>query len=297
MAQIGKSVGIGGVNVEADVTAVRTLLIRHKAWLPATSVPAATGKYEKALGETIKLFQQHACSLLRPDGRVDPNGFTLKRLNLASIPKPSHKVFSAQCWGGRGAGLLESDLLAASKQLSCELAAIKAVVEVEVSSRGAWDDEFGRPTILYERHKFKNHTNGAFNTTHRDISGGYSPRSYGKFRQALKSASWGAFQILGENFKAAGFSSVEAFVDAMLDSEQKHLKAFVSFIKANAILLKAIQAKDWAKFARYYNGPRYADNNYDKKLATAYKRHSPPAKPTHAKPAAASKKPAASASH
>ena len=294
MPEIVNSVGIGGNNEESDVTIVRELLIRHKAWLPHAMVIAPTGAYDVALGEAIKTFQTHACAVQYPDGRVDPRGFTLKRLNLLTIPKPSHQVFGPQCWGGRGPGLQEHDLQAAAKKLVCELAAIKAVAEVEVSSRGAWDDEFGRPTILFERHKFKHHTASAYDSTHKDISGGYWARSYGLYRHqypklyraavlnesaALKSASWGAFQILGENYVEAGYTTVELFVDAMLVSELNHLNAFVSFIQSSQQLLTAIRAKDWVTFARRYNGPKYKDNNYDTKLATAYALHSPPAAP------------------
>lgn len=35
-----------------------------------------------------------------------------------------------------------------------------------------------------------------------------------------------------------------------------------------------LQRKDWAGFARGYNGPGYAKNRYDIKLANAYKKYS-----------------------
>ena len=50
-----------------------------------------------------------------------------------------------------------------------------------------------------------------------------------------------------------------------------HLDAFVSFILANR-LDGALRAKNWASFARGYNGPAYAQNAYDKKMAAAYAR-------------------------
>ena len=37
-------------------------------------------------------------------------------------------------------------------------------------------------------------------------------------------------------------------------------------------MLRALQSKDWAKFAEYYNGPRYAQNSYDMKLGEAYRK-------------------------
>ena len=50
-----------------------------------------------------------------------------------------------------------------------------------------------------------------------------------------------------------------------------HLDAFVNFIKANK-LDGTLRAKNWAAFARGYNGPGYAQNAYDKKMAEAYAR-------------------------
>lgn len=45
------------------------------------------------------------------------------------------------------------------------------------------------------------------------------------------------------------------------------------FIKQSKVMHTALQNKDWATFAKCYNGPLYAKNQYDTKLATAYKKH------------------------
>ena len=58
---------------------------------------------------------------------------------------------------------------------------------------------------------------------------------------ALKSASWGLFQIMGENYGAAGFRSVEAFVDAMLTRRSNHLLSFINFVKNTSSMKRAIQ--------------------------------------------------------
>ena len=44
------------------------------------------------------------------------------------------------------------------------------------------------------------------------------------------------------------------------------------FIQADLDLHHALIVRDWAEFARRYNGPAYRDNIYDTKLATAYQR-------------------------
>lgn len=85
-------------------------------------------------------------------------------------------------------------------------------------------------------------------------------------KAALQSASWGAFQIMGENYKAAGFSTIEEFVKNM-ETVQGQLDAFVNFIKKTPPLQSALQNKQWSTFARVYNGPDYKSNAYDNKLA------------------------------
>ncbi|WP_081373109.1 N-acetylmuramidase domain-containing protein [Xylanibacter ruminicola] len=35
-------------------------------------------------------------------------------------------------------------------------------------------------------------------------------------------------------------------------------------------MLAALQKKDWKAFARFYNGPAYAQNRYDEKLSMVY---------------------------
>ena len=90
---------------------------------------------------------------------------------------------------------------------------------------------------------------------------------------AHKACSWGLFQILGENYKRAGHETIPSFVDAMhKGGAAAHLDAFVAFIKGDKRLVDALKKKDWATFARIYSGPGYAANQYDTKLAQAYRK-------------------------
>jgi hypothetical protein len=57
------------------------------------------------------------------------------------------------------------------------------------------------------------------------------------------------------------------------ESEGNQLRHMANFIKS-AGLIDEIQNKDWAGFAKKYNGPAYAQNQYDVKLASAYERFS-----------------------
>jgi uncharacterized protein with von Willebrand factor type A (vWA) domain len=59
----------------------------------------------------------------------------------------------------------------------------------------------------------------------------------------------------------------------MKESEGKQLLAFCCFVKS-AGLDGFLRAKNWARFARGYNGADYEKNHYDSKLSVAYKQHS-----------------------
>lgn len=174
----------------------------------------------------------------------------------------------------------------AAQELFCDIAAIKAVASVESSGDGMLKN--GQPKILFEAHEFSKRTNNQYDVTHPRIS---SPKWNKKlyiggegehFRlkaaialdreAALLSTSWGKFQIMGYNYELCGFKSLQSFVNAMYESEDAQLAAFVKFIKSNKRMHQALQSRRWATFARAYNGPGYMANSYDVKLEQAYKR-------------------------
>ena len=177
--------------------------------------------------------------------------------------------------------------------LMCEARALRAVATVEAGPDGAFNDD-GTPVVLFERHKFDRHTKGRFrgarlpgaHAAWSDISnpkwGGHGPKSAQHLKldyasgldrdAALKSASWGLFQILGENYAAAGFDSLQAFVNAMVRDVDGHLRALVMFIRNDRRLLTSLRSRDWAVFAHAYNGPQFKVNAYDSKMAEAYKK-------------------------
>lgn len=184
-----------------------------------------------------------------------------------------------------GATIDDSDYVLAASALSCEVNAIKAVAITETGSTGSYYKEGkddAAPSILYERHYFHQLTGGMHSEANPDISnanrGGYGKFSaqYKKLLKAyrldssaaLKSVSWGRFQIMGRNHVSAGYSTVEDFVRDISVSEKNHLKAFVNFIKADRRLLTAIRERDWLQFALAYNGP--AQEGYDIKMRENY---------------------------
>jgi hypothetical protein len=77
---------------------------------------------------------------------------------------------------------------------------------------------------------------------------------------------------MGNNYKLAGCSSAQQMVEEAMASEVNQLKHMANFIKS-ANLLDELQRKDWAGFAKGYNGPQYAVNKYDEKLEAAYNKY------------------------
>jgi hypothetical protein len=166
--------------------------------------------------------------------------------------------------------------------LGVDAATVWALLSVETLGRGFLPDR--RPQILFERHVFHSLTGGQFDQTDPDISnpqpGGYGPSGAAQYPRlahavaldqdaALKSASWGMGQVMGENYAIAGFADVGSMVQAMAASEDSQLAAVVGFITSNR-LQKALQNQDWAGYARGYNGAGYAKNSYDTRLAQSY---------------------------
>ena len=80
MEAIAQPVGEGGVNLEADVRKVQTLLNPHAAALAIAPLDV-NGKADAPTIAAIRLFQTLVANLRMPDGRIDPLGRTLRVLN------------------------------------------------------------------------------------------------------------------------------------------------------------------------------------------------------------------------
>lgn len=183
-----------------------------------------------------------------------------------------------------------ADFQAAADSIGVDVPAIQAVTDVESRGRGFLPDD--RPVILYERHVMYRQLIAEaglgeavhFATTQPDIvnrnPGGYKGGAIEWDRLAaaikidrscaLQSASWGMFQIMGFHWSRLRYANVQAFVNAMYAGEAEHLDAFCRLVRADSAMQRALLMHDWAKFARIYNGPDFAKNAYDTKLAQAY---------------------------
>jgi hypothetical protein len=229
----------------------------------------------------LHAFQVGTMRLSRPIACVEPNSTTIRSLIVAATPRAK---FLTQLPPGKALPIEESDYDRAAKSLACEAAAVKAVAAVESAGKGFLPS--GKPKILFESRSFSHETNRKFDHLFPDISHGFDRSLYqGGEREyyrlwkamildrtaALKSTSWGKFQILGANCKIAGSPDLQTFVGAMCQSERAHLDAFCAFV-VNRRLVPALQGHDWATFAQIYNGPRYAEKHYDKRIEEEYNR-------------------------
>jgi hypothetical protein len=202
-----------------------------------------------------------------------------------------------------GKKISEEDWATAAETVNCEVAVIKAFAHVE--TKRAPFDQFLRPVIQYERHKFARHTHHRFDATNADISGKaytsakftkdgtpiaatdrYVSDAYARFERAylldadaaIQACSWGMFQVLGENYSDMQIDSSGKFMQMACTSEREHLLGlFVPYAMArhdpkygHGTLRNALIQKNWANAAWLYNGPDYQKNDYANKLKDAY---------------------------
>lgn len=230
------------------------------------------GWYDDKTVHAVKDFQ-HAMGLVE-DGMAGDKTLTLLRSG-----QPDGKLLSHQ------------DLIFAATRLNVAVAAVCAVNEIESAGHGFFSN--GKPVILFERHiMYKQlaaqgldadaamaHQPAIVNTVRGGYVGGAAEYTRLAIARAIdevaaiESASWGLFQIMGYHWQKLGYTSAQAFADAMSESEANQLDAFVSFILADPALHKALTERKWTDFAKLYNGAAYKENCYDVKLARAYDKH------------------------
>ncbi len=185
-----------------------------------------------------------------------------------------------------------------SKEIKIDIATAIAVLAVESGGNGY--GKSGKVLIRFENHLF----NRFFGKTNQDIYDEhfkYSPRQQWKshlFRKkisdkwitfhgnqekewevltfarsldndaALRSASYGAPQILGTNFKRIGYKSVEEMLNNFEKNIRFHIFGLFDFF--NPKMIKHLQNNEFEGFAKYYNGRGQA-KKYGKYIETHYK--------------------------
>lgn len=181
--------------------------------------------------------------------------------------------------------LTDEDFRIVARKLGVETAAIKAVVSIEAGAamKGFWAP--GIPVINFDRsmyNRFRSKApdkSGAKGETVPEGLSGYALKEWTQLINARKSNAqganmgtfWGMFQIGGFNYRLCGCESVDEMVRLMAYSELEQLELFATFI-TNAGMLQDLKNKNWAGFARKYNGASYARRGYHTKMANAYAR-------------------------
>lgn len=173
-------------------------------------------------------------------------------------------------------------------------AALLAVVEIESDGR-ALEQDGKTPCLLFERHIFYRelkklrpdrlslaisqglaHEKWQRSTQYKD-QGNSAARLVliNKARLvdpecANRSASWGVGQTMGFLAEELGFANANQMLAKMVQGGiPAQVDCMVREIRRKG-LDASLRSQDWAHFARIYNGPGYAQNSYDTKLAAAY---------------------------
>jgi hypothetical protein len=204
---------------------------------------------------------------MKPDDAVDVAGLDgLERL-MASI------------YNARGKYLKEK-----ATELGAKPSALAAVLKVESSGHGFSRD--GRQIIRFENHifrqqwgakhadefekhfkhdareKWKGHqwrkdADGEWATFHGNQEKEWQVLTFAKSldeNAALRSASYGAGQIMGFNHKTVGYDDAAAMVKAFDKGIAPQLDAVIAFIKTHPNCLKGLKTDDYVVFAKCYNG-------------------------------------------
>lgn len=178
----------------------------------------------------------------------------------------------------------------AATRLGCKVEQVKAVRIVEAAGHGF--DRAGRPTVLYERHKFHRFTGGRWSPSRFSDSamGGYTNDADGNgindswdklsaaigtgaVDAAFMACSWGAFQVLGEWWDELGYRSPYALAWTCAQSEGDQLELMVRFCLhfglGDEIGDLTTNPESCKGFALAYNGPLGVRRGYHIKLAAA----------------------------
>lgn len=215
---------------------------------------------------------------------------------LAGVPAPVKPVETATtcfCFkqgkvksacAGKGS-LISKDLYEKeSKRIGVETAMMLSIAKQE-SKRESFYKE-GQATILFERHKMWEYLmkdlkkskeelkklKAADPAIVNDNSGGYGKYSeqYEKlekakkidYNTAVKSCSWGKFQVMGFNY-AVAFSSPKEMEKSVNLCEIQQFYFFIGYLEKTNGIIDAMKNKNWELIAAKYNGSKWKTYNPD----------------------------------
>lgn len=189
--------------------------------------------------------------------------------------------------------LTSDDYKEMSDSLGVETEALRAVVEIETGATHVGFHSDGQPLINFDLSQFRRLAArrginlGRYRSDYPQLFSPLNIRRYGSHQAAhrarfdaarqidsvaaVEATFWGMFQIGGFNWRLAGASDLDDFVRRMSTSEYDQLLLFANFIR-NTGMVRHLRTKNWASFAKLYNGPGYAKRGYHTRMAAAYRR-------------------------
>lgn len=205
-------------------------------------------------------------------------------LHTSFIPRPTQYYHEGP--------LTLKDYRDIAQELGVETAAIRAIVEIETGRTQRGFNEPGFPVINFDLPVFRRAAaRRGIDLSKYASSEALKPVNIAKYGSqqkaqrarleaamaidsvaAIESTFWGMFQIGGFNWQLCGTESRQEFVDLVSRSEYDQLALFGNYMR-NTGLLKHLKNKNWASFARIYNGPAYASRRYHTRLAAAYQKY------------------------
>lgn len=248
-------------------------------------------------GRMIALVSLLCTALVAGAGPVAVESDSVKAVetdSIKAVENDSVKAVEAVSYEHIPDRLTDEDFREVAEELGVEVAAIKAVVEIEAGAKheGFWAN--GKPIINFDLSMFRkfaarNKINlSRYQRSHTVVFAKPNRARYGSYqaaqqarldaartiddKTAIEGTFWGMFQLGGFNWKVCGTSSPDEFVRLMSRSERDQLELFAEFIRETG-MLPLLKAKNWSAFARRYNGPSYARRGYHTRLARAYAKH------------------------
>jgi hypothetical protein len=259
----------------------------HPAPRPQASQASGLETMGRWAGEALTGLQSMLRNWIQGDQAQASRAARVRALGARTpAPQPSG--------GGGRRNLTDADFTTAARRLSPRIdpLLVKALAVKESRGKSGFAGD-GRIIIAFEGHKFRKHTGRIYDISHPKLSYAYSRATWHAkwvinnrdhatawrtleaamaldHDAALKSTSFGAFQVLGENHRDCGFPDVDDFVNLMKSGESGQLEAFVRFCKAKPGLVPAMERQDFGAIGTSYNGA--AQQNYDSGLKAIYDR-------------------------
>lgn len=210
------AVGAGAVNLRTDVRSVQHIFNRSGL----TKHLDEDGIAGPQTIKQIRAYQFHHLHFRQPDGRVDPDGRTLRsllqrlavrrtaprstaaphprveRAVVAALPTAIRAATTTQRLAAPGAGgdkLTEQDFVNAAARLgpSIEPALVHAIADAESGGKSGFGAS-GLPIIAFEGHIFRKYTKRAYDQTHPMLSYPYRQKAGPEWRHnnANQTKAW-----------------------------------------------------------------------------------------------------------